>query len=41
LKALEDARSIESDLEAVVDAGTVVPPYAEDALSAFDVNYVR
>ena len=41
LKALEDARSIESDLEAVVEAGTAVPPYAEDALSAFDVNYVR
>jgi len=41
LKALEDARSIESDLEAVAGAGTVVPAYAEDALSAFDVNYVR
>lgn len=41
LKALERAKGIESELEAVVGAGTVVPPYAEDALSACDVIYVR
>lgn len=41
LKALEQARSIESDLEAVVGAGTVVPRYVEDALADFDVNYVE
>lgn len=41
LKALENARNIESDLEAVVRAGIALPPYAEEALSAFDVNYVR
>lgn len=41
LKALADARSIESDLEAVASAGTIVPTYAEDALSALAVNYVR
>lgn len=41
LKALRDARSIEADLEAVVTAGTSVPSYAEEALSTFDVTYVR
>jgi len=41
LKALDNARGIESDLEESVAAGTVVPAYADDALSAFDVNYVR
>ncbi len=41
LKALANARNIESELEAVVRAGTTVPPYAEEALSELDVNYVR
>lgn len=41
LKALGVARQIESGLEAVVAAGTLVPPHAEDALAAFDINYVR
>jgi 4-hydroxy-4-methyl-2-oxoglutarate aldolase len=38
--ALENARNIEADLEAVVGAGTAVPPYAEQALAELDVNYV-
>lgn len=41
LKALENARSIDSALEEVVKAGTAVPPHAEEALSTLDVNYVR
>jgi 4-hydroxy-4-methyl-2-oxoglutarate aldolase len=38
--ALATARTVETDLEAVVAGGSAVPPYAEQALSDFEVTYV-